>query len=70
MSNTITPAVFYRTRNVEGWKSYREAGPRQLFYEPPEDAHTVSRNARKTKPAKFVVFFIKNEGAPGLTPVH
>ena len=45
-------------------------GPGQVFYESPEDVHTVSRNASKTKPAKFVVFFIKNEGAPILTPVH
>src|SRR5215813_7584331 len=42
----------------------------QVFYESPEDVHTVSRNASKTKPAKFVVFFIKNEGAPILTPNH
>ena len=45
-------------------------GPGQVFYESPQDLHTVSRNASKTKPAKFVVFFIKNEGAPILTPVH
>jgi quercetin dioxygenase-like cupin family protein len=45
-------------------------GPGQVFYESPEDVHTVSRNVSKTKPAKFVVFFIKNEGAPILTPVH
>jgi quercetin dioxygenase-like cupin family protein len=45
-------------------------GPGQVFYESPEDVHTVCRNASKTKPAKFVVFFIKNEGAPILTPVH
>src|SRR5689334_21816901 len=44
--------------------------PGQVFYESPGDVHTVSRNASKTKPAKFVVFFIKNEGAPILTPVH
>src|SRR5262249_35194820 len=41
-------------------------GPGQVFYESPEDVHTVSRNASKTKPAKFVVFFIKNEGAPNV----
>jgi quercetin dioxygenase-like cupin family protein len=44
--------------------------PGQVFYESPEDVHTVGRNASKTKPAKFVVFFIKNEGAPILTPAH
>ena len=45
-------------------------GPGQVFYESPEDVHTVSRNASKTKPAKFVVFFIKNEGVPIVTPAH
>ena len=35
----------------------RRLGPGQVFYESPEDVHTVSRNSRKTKPAKFVVFF-------------
>jgi len=48
----------------------RRLGPGQVFYESPEDVHTVSRNASKTKPAKFIVFFIKNEGAPILTPIH
>jgi len=52
---------------VRGDKLQR-LGPGQVFYESPEDVHTVSRNASKTKPAKFVVFFIKNEGAPILTP--
>jgi quercetin dioxygenase-like cupin family protein len=45
-------------------------GPGQVFYESPEDVHTVGRNASKTKPAKFVVFFIKNERAPILTLAH
>jgi quercetin dioxygenase-like cupin family protein len=45
-------------------------GPGQVFYESPEDVHTVSRNASNTKPATFVVFIIKNEGAPILTPIH
>jgi quercetin dioxygenase-like cupin family protein len=45
-------------------------GPGQVFYESPEDVHTVSRNASKTNPATFVVFFLKHEGAPILTPVH
>jgi quercetin dioxygenase-like cupin family protein len=48
----------------------RRFGPGQVFYESPEDVHTVSRNASKTQPAKFVVFFVKNEGAPILTPIH
>lgn len=43
--------------------------PGQTFYEGPHDVHTVGRNASQTKPAKFVVFFLKNEGAPVLTVV-
>lgn len=42
--------------------------PGQTFYEGPDDVHTIGRNASATKPAKFVVFFIKDEGAPVLTP--
>ena len=42
--------------------------PGQTFYEGPDDVHTVGRNASSTKPAKFVVFFIKNKGAPVLVP--
>src|SRR5919106_1812420 len=43
--------------------------PGQTFYEGPNDLHVVSRNASKTTPAKFVVFFVKNKGAPLLVPV-
>jgi quercetin dioxygenase-like cupin family protein len=42
--------------------------PGQTFYEGPNDVHTVGRNASNTKPAKFVVFFIKEKGAPVLVP--
>ena len=44
--------------------------PGQSFYEGPNDVHTVGRNASSTKPAKFVVFFIKDKGAPALVPVQ
>lgn len=43
--------------------------PGQTFYEGPNDIHVVGMNASKTKPAKFVVFFIKDKGAPALVPV-
>jgi uncharacterized protein YbjT (DUF2867 family)/quercetin dioxygenase-like cupin family protein len=43
--------------------------PGQTFYEGPEDVHVIGRNASQTKPAKFVVFFLKNKGAPVLEPV-
>jgi len=38
--------------------------PGQTFYEGPDDVHVVGRNASQTKPAKFVVFFVKDKGAP------
>jgi quercetin dioxygenase-like cupin family protein len=43
--------------------------PGQTFYEGPNDIHTVSRNASNTKPAKFLVFFLKEKDAPVLIPV-
>ena len=43
--------------------------PGQSFYEGPNDIHVVGRNASKTKPAKFVVFLVKNKDAPVLVPV-
>ena len=43
--------------------------PGQTFYEGPDDVHVVGRNASSTKPAKFVVFFIKDKDAPVLVPV-
>ncbi|NGZ84811.1 cupin domain-containing protein [Duganella aceris] len=36
--------------------------PGQTFYEGPDDLHTVGRNASKTKPAKFLVFLLKDKG--------
>ncbi len=44
--------------------------PGQSFYEGPDDVHIVGRNASQTKPAKFVVFFVKDKGAPVLVPVN
>jgi quercetin dioxygenase-like cupin family protein len=45
-------------------------GPGQTFYESPEDVHTVSRNASATKPAKFLVIFVKQKGAPINVPAE
>jgi quercetin dioxygenase-like cupin family protein len=41
--------------------------PGQTFYEGPNDIHTVGRNASNAKPAKFLVFLVKETGAPVLT---
>jgi quercetin dioxygenase-like cupin family protein len=43
--------------------------PGQTFYEGPDDVHIVGRSASKTKPAKFLVFLVKNKDAPVLVPV-
>ena len=43
--------------------------PGQTFYEDSNDIHIVGRNASKTKPAKFLVFLVKDKGAPVLVPV-
>lgn len=42
--------------------------PGQTFYESPEDVHTVSQNASTSEPAKFLVFSIKEKGAPATVP--
>jgi len=44
--------------------------PGQSFYEGPDDVHVVGRNASQTKPAKFLVFLVKDKGAPPLVPAH
>src|SRR5216683_3703641 len=44
--------------------------PGQTFYEGPSDVHVVGRNASQAKPAKFVVFFVKDKGAPILVPAN
>ena len=41
----------------------------QAFHEGPRDVHTVGRNASRDKPAKFVVFLLKDAGKPALLPV-
>ena len=43
--------------------------PGQTFYEGPDVVHIVGRNASRTAPAKFLVFLVKEKGAPILTPV-
>ena len=41
----------------------------QTWYEGPDDVHLVSRNASDSAPAKYLVFIVKDKGAPILTPV-
>ena len=44
--------------------------PGQTFYEGPDDVHVIDRNASDTKPAKFLVFMIKDKSAPALVPAE
>jgi quercetin dioxygenase-like cupin family protein len=44
--------------------------PGQTFYEGPDDVHVVGRNASSTKPAKFVVFLLKDVGSPPVVPAQ
>jgi quercetin dioxygenase-like cupin family protein len=55
---------------LEGSIVMQVKAPGQSFYEGPDDVHVVGRNASKTKPAKFVVFLVKDKGAPVLIPVN
>ena len=44
--------------------------PGQTFYEGLNDVHVVGRNASSTRPAKFVVFLLKDKGSPPVVPVE
>lgn len=44
--------------------------PGQSFHEGPEDIHTVGRNASQDKPAKFVVFLLKDQNKPPVLPAQ
>jgi quercetin dioxygenase-like cupin family protein len=44
--------------------------PGQTFYEGPDDVHVVGKNVSQTKPAKFVVFLVKDKGAPVFVPAN
>jgi quercetin dioxygenase-like cupin family protein len=44
--------------------------PGQVFYEGPNDVHTVGRNASSTKPAKFLVVLVKNKGVDAVLPIN
>ena len=41
----------------------------ETFYEGPDDIHTIGHNASKTKPAKFLVFILKDQKNPIVMPV-
>ena len=46
----------------------RTYGPGQMFMETPNQLHSVSRNASKTKPARFLAILLTEKGAPLVKP--
>jgi quercetin dioxygenase-like cupin family protein len=42
--------------------------PGDNFFEAPGDVHVTSANASSSAPAKFLVYMVKNKGAPASTP--
>ena len=60
---------------IEGTVEMQVAGGKKVtlkagdtFYENPDDVHTVTTNLSKTKPAKFLAFFVKNQNTPPVLP--
>ena len=43
-------------------------GPGEVFYENPDDVHSVSMNASDTESAKILVYFLKEKDAPATEP--
>ncbi len=54
---------------VDGGKAVT-LGPGETFYESPKDVHSVSKNASATKPAKFLVFIVKDKDKPPVLPAQ
>jgi quercetin dioxygenase-like cupin family protein len=42
--------------------------PGQTFFEGPDDVHIVGHNTSDSVPARFVVFLVKDKGAPLFSP--
>lgn len=62
---------------VEGRVQMQVAGgelmtlsPGEMFYETPNDIHTVSRNASSTEPARILVHIVKTVGAAVSEPAN
>ena len=57
---------------IEGVRGGKEVtlSPGQIFYEGPDDVHTIGRNASTTKPAKFIVVLLKKKGVEAVLPAQ
>jgi len=54
---------------VKGGETQR-LNPGDTFYENPNDVHPIGRNVSKTKPAKLLVFMLKDQNAPLVLPAR
>jgi len=54
---------------VEGGKPVT-LEPGETFHETPEDVHSISKNASDTKPAKFLVFIVKDKSKSPVLPAE
>ena len=50
------------TMQVEGSEA-KTLSAGEIFYETPDDIHSVSKNASDTEPATILVYFLKGKGA-------
>lgn len=46
----------------------RKLGPGEVFYEPPNALHAVSRNGSTTQPVKYLVIQVSDPGKPATVP--
>lgn len=57
------------TMQVEGGEAIT-LSPGEMFYENPNNIHTVSKNASTTEAAKFLVHLLRTPGTPVSIPVE
>ena len=67
-AHTIVYVLEGRVKMAVAGGETKTYGPGDVFYETPDDIHSVSMNASDTEPAKILVFFLKGRGAATTEP--
>ena len=67
-AHTIVYVLEGRVKMAVAGGETKTYGPGDVFYETPDDIHSVSMNASDTEPAKILVFFLKEKGAETTEP--
>lgn len=67
-AHTIVYVLEGRVRMAVAGGETETYGPGDVFYENPDDIHSVSMNASDTEPAKILVFFLKERNARSTEP--